>query len=130
MTHTVINLPYEKPPLNANTRLHWAREAKIRKKIRHDTAWRIKAASKNIPPLAGDQRIKVWVEYTPATKRTRDTDNLAPFLKPIYDAVVDAGLCPDDNPHYMLKPETIIHPAEKRHRHRIQLHLEIIDTTE
>lgn len=33
-TRWTLNLPYQKPPLNMNQRLHWAKKAKLTKNVR------------------------------------------------------------------------------------------------
>lgn len=124
---TIVNLPYDKPPLTANKKMHWAEEAKRRRKIRGDMAWLMKSTRNHIDPLTPGQKLRVQLIYTPATHRRRDTDNLWPTLKPLCDGLVDAGIVPDDTPEYMVKPEPIIEPVAKRHRNRLRLELTIIE---
>ena len=123
----VVTLPYDKPPLSANTRLFWAEEAKRRKKIRGDVRLLVRDARLGLKPLKPGQKLKVQLVYTPATNRRRDTDNLVPTLKPICDGIVDAGLVEDDTPDYMVKPEPIIEKAMKRYRHRVRIELTILE---
>lgn len=123
----MVVLPYDKPPLTANKRLFWAEEAKIRKKIRGDVRLLVRDSRLGLKPLAEGQKLKVQLVYTPATNRTRDTDNLWPTVKPICDGIVDAGIVADDTPDYMIKPEPIIEKAMKRFRHRLRLELTIVE---
>ena len=120
-----LNLPYERPPLTANQRMHWAEKARITKRIRNDVAWLMKSAKLKRNPLEPGQKLHVQLTYTPKTNRRRDTDNLWPTLKAICDGLVDAGLVPDDTPEFMDKPQPIINPANKRCRNRISIQLTV-----
>lgn len=58
-------------------------------------------------------RVRVNVVWVVNTRARRDTDNLAPFLKAIYDGIgadsgVSAHLVEDDAPEYMEKPGATI----------------------
>lgn len=41
-------------------------------------------------------------------RRIRDPDNLAQLEKPLFDALVTAGIVPDDRPELMTKPRALI----------------------
>lgn len=103
----LIDLPYLRPPLSANQRVHWAVRAKATNDVRQRTAWLIRAA--RVPRLG---RVEIQLGYTPPDRRRRDTDNLVPTLKPVADAVVDAGVVPDDTPDWVTKPEPVIDPPD------------------
>lgn len=119
MTARTVRLPYTKPPLSLNDRGHWSKKARVTKQVRRDVALALRAA--RIPPTA---RVTVQLEYVPRDNRRRDTDNLVATLKAVADAVVDAGIVPDDTPRYMAKPEPVIHPANPR-----DPHLRVVITT-
>ena len=112
----LLVLPWDKPPLSANQRVHWAKRARLTKQVVGDVQWLVRA--QRIPSLG---RCSVQLHYRPLTNRHRDTDNLVASLKPVCDAIVREGLVPDDTPAYMVKPEPIIHPWAKRVRlkHRV-----------
>lgn len=126
MSTYTIELPWERPPLTANRRLHWGEQAKLTKRIRTELAWRVKAAI-NSGKLTPAQRVRVQLRYIPKTNRNRDTDNLWPTLKPICDGIVDAGLVHDDTPEYMDKPQPIIEPTQKRYRNRVRVDITVLN---
>lgn len=91
-------LPWDKPPLSLNQRMHWAKESQWKKTLRQ-TAF-VLARSARIPDLG---RCYVELYYSPATRRTRDEDNPVATLKPLADGLVDAGVVADDTPDLMSK---------------------------
>lgn len=99
----VITLPYERPPLNLNQRHHWTVRSRITKQIREQGGWLMRAA--HIPPL---RNATVGLNWTVPDRRRRDTDNPILTLKPLADAMVDAGILPDDTPEFVTKRETFI----------------------
>jgi crossover junction endodeoxyribonuclease RusA len=103
-----IVLPYTKPPLSLNQRLHWAVKAKLVKEVRTATAQLAKQAQ--IPPL---EAVEITLIYTPKTARKRDTDNLFATLKPAVDGLVDAGVIADDNTEIVTKLSVLIAPVSK-----------------
>jgi crossover junction endodeoxyribonuclease RusA len=92
-----IDLPYSKPPLSMNQRLHYAAHARIKAQVRADTAVLVRAAG--VPPL---RAISIDLHYVPRDRRRRDPLNLVATLKCVEDGVVDAGVIPDDTPDYLL----------------------------
>lgn len=105
-----IKLPWSSPPLTANQRHHWRAKARITANIRTAT----KLLTRNIPP---QDHITVQLVWHVNTRHRRDVDNIVPTLKPICDALVDAGIVPDDTPQYMTKmmPEIIYNPSSTPH---------------
>jgi crossover junction endodeoxyribonuclease RusA len=108
VTQYEIVLPYTKPPLSLNQRLHWAVKAKLVKEVRTATAQLAKQAQ--IPPL---EAVEITLIYTPKTARKRDTDNLFATLKPAVDGLVDAGVIADDNTEIVTKLSVLIAPVSK-----------------
>jgi len=103
-------LDYPKPPkgLSANDRTHWRVKAGAVADIRQEVMVRVRALR-----LGVRDKIRVDVEWFVGDRRRRDTDNLAPFLKAIYDGIgadkgVSAHLVDDDDPDHMLKPGATI----------------------
>lgn len=102
-----IRTPWTRPPLTDNDRRHWTATARLKRTVRAATAVLVRHAG--VPPLT---RCSVNVVYVPRDGRRRDTDNLSAFRKVVADAVVDAGVVPDDVPAYMSKPEPVIAPSD------------------
>jgi hypothetical protein len=104
MTRTwSFTLPFAKPPagLSANDRTHWRAKAKSTVEVRAQVAFRAMA----VPKL---DRCRLDVEWVVNTRHRRDTDNLAPLLKAIYDGIgadkgVSARITVDDDPAHMEK---------------------------
>lgn len=104
-------LPYERAPkgLNANDRAHWRTKARSTDQVRQ--ACRLQSLIAEIPD--GLTKVRVDVTWVVADRRRRDEDNLAPFLKAIYDGLgadkgVSARIVPDDAPEFMSKPGATI----------------------
>lgn len=98
-------LDYPRPPkgLHANDRPHWTVKSGATQDIRLEVMAKTRALH-----LGELERIRVDVEWVVADRRKRDTDNLAPFLKAIYDGIganrgVSARLVEDDDPAHMEK---------------------------
>lgn len=105
-TYTIV-LPWKRPLLSMNDRMHWAQKARLTRQVRDTTrllAW-------GLP--RGLERIEITLHYRPIDNRRRDTDNLTPVLKACADGVVDAGVVADDTPQYMTKHMSVIHTADK-----------------
>lgn len=114
-----LRLPFVKPPLSLNSRMHPMAKAKITKRIRLAAA--VLARHEHIPALPA---IHVTLTYTPRDKRGRDRDNLVATLKPLIDGLVDAGIVPDDTPQYVSwEPPVITEPDRRDPR----LHLTITE---
>lgn len=97
-----IRFEYEKPPLTANQRLHWARKAALTRDVR--AAAGMLARQAKIPTL---DRCEVWLTWYVTDRRRRDADNVFPTMKAMCDGLVDAGVVEDDEPRFMVKH----HPA-------------------
>ena len=105
----VLWLPFEKPPLTANQRMHWAPRSRLTKRVR--MAARALAGVAGLP--RGLARVRVGLEYVPRDNRRRDADNLVPTLKAACDGLVDYGLVGDDTPDLMEKGMPLIRAASK-----------------
>lgn len=103
-----LNLGYTAPPLSLNRRMHWAAERHIKDDLQSAVGWRLKA--EKVPAL---DDAAVWLEWTPGVVRRRDTDNPEPTRKACIDAIVNAGLLPDDTPEYVQRPENRILPVQR-----------------
>lgn len=98
---TTIELPWLKPPLNLNQRMHWAQKAKETKLIRSTVAVLAKGRVIPLPCV-------VTLVWTVSDARRRDTDNPAPTVKACIDGMRDAGLLPDDHSGYVVGSGTRI----------------------
>jgi hypothetical protein len=103
-------LDYPKPPkgLSANDRTHWRVKAGAVADIRLEVMAKTRALH-----LGSLDKISVQVVWVVADRRRRDTDNLAPFMKAIFDGIgadkgVSAHLVEDDDPAHMIKPGALI----------------------
>lgn len=124
MTEHVIELPWSKPPLSMNDRDHWAKKAKKVRNVRQTTAWLAKAAN-----LGRHELVRVQLHYRPATRRNRDSDNIAATYKPCVDGVcLDAGLVADDTDEHVVRGWPTIHAPIKGEPGRMWLVVEVLDT--
>ncbi len=104
-----LELPYSKPPLSMNDRIHWRARARITQHLRASAFYLARNAS--VP--VGCRHATVCLHYRPRDNRRRDADNLMPVLKAACDGLVDHGLVADDTPELMSKLMPVIHKAEK-----------------
>lgn len=133
MTTIQVPLPWTAPPLSLNDRGHWRAKA-VKTAMVRDTVM-VLARKHRLPHDCG--HVTVQLHYRPRDRRRRDTDNLVATLKPICDALAAGttkhpgyGMVPDDTPHWMAKPEPIIHPAEPGQGGALWLTLTITDNTD
>lgn len=90
-------LPMNGPKANWRARNRWTAAVK-------DQALKL-AIYAHIPEMARCEAQLVWWV---SDNRKRDVDNLALFEKPLFDALVVAGVVHDDTPEYMTKPRAEI----------------------
>lgn len=103
-----LDLPWPRPPLNHNQRLHWRPKADRTAEIREAVAWLARAA--RIPTL---DRITVQLHYATGRRGTFDPMNFTATSKPAIDGLVDAGVVIDDNQaHVHEDPPEILFPPE------------------
>ena len=100
-----IPLPYVKPPLTLNSRLHWANHARITEAL--VGVGIVYTRKLRIPPL---EKFTAVLHYEPSTIRGRDADNLAPTVKPVVDGMCRANRIQDTADHY-IPAAPVIHPA-------------------
>lgn len=125
MTTTfTLALPWSKPELSPNKRLHWAVRSRITRQRRADASTLARAAK--LPTAA---HVTVTMHYQPARNWRIDAINISLDTKAAIDGLVDAGLIPDDTPRYLTNPEAIIHDAVKGEPGRMWLEI-VYDTTE
>lgn len=93
------------PPLTANQRLHWRRKAALTAMVREAVAWHAR-------DIGQYPHVVVQLHFAPQDKRRRDPSNLVPTQKPAVDALVDAGVVPDDTPRYVTELMPVIHEPD------------------
>lgn len=99
-----IRLPYQRPPLTANQRLHWAARARMTRAVREAAAWGVRG--EGVPRC---ERVRVrllWCVSDPG--RRRDPSNVMPTQKAAVDGLVDAGVVPDDTPQFVVEEMPVI----------------------
>lgn len=89
---TVIELPYDSPPIRSNQRHHWAKKAKLVAAVRLVA----RACGAKVERIDGP--VVVSMVWTVPDKRRRDVGASSPSLKAAIDGLVDAGvLLADDS---------------------------------
>jgi crossover junction endodeoxyribonuclease RusA len=96
-------------PLSSNDRWHFRVKARHVAAIREGAGWAAKAAK--IPP---QEHITVRLHYAPGDSRRRDASNLMATQKPAVDALVDAGVVPDDTAKWVTELMPVIHEGPGR----------------
>jgi len=85
-----IGLPFKKPPLSMNDRMHHMQRHRITQELR--LVGRVKA--RTLPDM---ERCRITLVWYVNTKHRRDTINLMATLKPLVDGIVDAEVVADDD---------------------------------
>ncbi len=93
MNEWIVRLPFQRPPLSENYRLHWAKRNRIVNDVK-DAAHTMAVATR-LPK--GLERVRIELHWQPHVMRQRDTDNPTPTLKAAIDGLVRYGLVADDN---------------------------------
>lgn len=82
-------LPWPDRTLSPNSRAHWTKLAKARKKARADAHMLTKAAGWHLVKLP-EGRLHLWIDFYPPDRRRRDDDNLLSSTKAQRDGIADA----------------------------------------
>lgn len=108
MTEHRIDLTWADLPLSMNKSMHYHQAARERQMIIHEVTTRARAQHlpRDVPAIV------VELHWQPRVIRARDTDNPAPSIKAIIDALVRYGMVADDD-HTRVRSESVIHPADK-----------------
>lgn len=101
----LLTLPWDKPPLSMNDRMHWRPKSQWTKTLRQTSF--LLARQARIPALGS---CSVQLLWTPPDRRRRDEENPMATLKPLADGLVDAGVVVDDTPDLMSKRCRILPP--------------------
>lgn len=108
MKQWAVQLPFRKPPLSANQRMHWAVKARTTKEIRQASMLALRA--EGVPPC---KRVRVRLLWAVSDKRRRDPSNMMPTQKAVVDGMVDAGVVPDDTPEFVVEEMPRLMMVEK-----------------
>ena len=92
-----LDLPYPRPPLNLNQRMHWAPKLQIQRQIAADVTTLARAAK--LP--TGLDRVEIVLCWQAKLNRRRDEDNPWPTLKVAIDALTRYGLTADDDSEHV-----------------------------
>lgn len=92
-----IDLPYLKPPLSLNQRMHWAPKRERVAQLRSDA---IRLALYHRLPKGLD-RVHIALHWQPTIRRNRDVDNPTPTLKALVDGLTAYGLTVDDDSEHV-----------------------------
>lgn len=110
MSRLVIVLPFPRPPLRPNQRVHPHARADLTRLVRHAATQCAKAA--HIPP---QPRSAVTAAWFPPDRRRRDVSSLHMLSKAAIDGLVDAGLWPDDDPTHVVEDRHRIEAPDRQH---------------
>lgn len=89
-------------PMNG-PKANWRAKSRMSRQVR-DTTYKLALVAR-IPEMT---RCEVQLTWWVKTNHRRDVDNLGLFEKPMYDALVDAGIVRDDTPDLMVKQRPVI----------------------
>lgn len=92
-----LELPISEAPPSANARVHWAERAAWARHLRWSTALLVRQG--RVPRM---DRVDLVVTLHPPDRLRRDSDNyVTTVLKPVKDALVDAGVVADDTDEHV-----------------------------
>ncbi len=108
-----LELPWDRPPLSLNDRLHHFERARKVAEVRK-AGWAI-AKARHLRPAGQPAwpHVAVTLHYRPSVRRVIDPDNLVATLKALADGLVDAGVVEDDRPELMTKNMPVVHPPRR-----------------
>lgn len=128
-TVRVLELPYQRPPLNLNDRMNRLERAVEIQQVRNASAWLCRQAR-----LGTWRRVRVELHWRPGLvggrptrRRTRDAENLTATQKAICDGLQDAGLVVTDDHDHMERLQPVIHEVDNTRNGRVWLEVELID---
>ena len=89
-----------------NDRHHGAEHGRLVREVRDTARWVIRAAR-----LGSHRYVEVCLHWRPCRDGRRDADNPSATAKVVFDAAVDEGLVPGDEPRHMRKlmPRLVMH---------------------
>lgn len=123
----VITLPMRRPPMTSNDqrRMHWTKVRKLKAEAAEQVGWR---AREQLQKGLRIDRARVRITWYAPDARRRDSDALGPFLKAALDALVSAGVLPDDHSAHVV--ETSQRILVDRSNPRITIAIRDLDAVE
>lgn len=88
-----LTLPWPRPELSPNARIHWAKLHRYREQYRHSCGW--SARSQGAFPVDSSS-VEMTITFNPPDRRKRDRDNMIAAFKSGQDGLSDA-LSVDDS---------------------------------
>lgn len=82
----IFTLPWPPTGLSPNSRLHWAKTAKLKKQYREACAWT--ATSQGAKPMTA-KALHLTLTFVPPTRRGYDLDNALARIKSGLDGLAD-----------------------------------------
>lgn len=121
----LIVTPFRKPPLTTNEwgRAHYHTRAKAKIEVA-EVVW-AHAKRQRIPALRPSTISIIWY---PPRRGDRDNDSLSFFLKSAKDALVNAGIWPDDNSTWIVDDHMRVMPEPDRANPRIEIRITEVET--
>lgn len=116
-----IKLPYVKPPLSLNQRMHRHEKARVTANVREAAFFLAK--SHNLPLNVAHASIRL--HYAPLRNGRREGINIVLTQKALVDGLVDYGLVPDDTPQYVTDLMPFIHPQSTTGKGQLWLEIEV-----
>jgi Holliday junction resolvase RusA-like endonuclease len=101
-----VTFPPPAPLLSMNDRMHWRPKAKLAATWLHTA--RIAAHPARVKARWTPVPVTITVTLPVADRRRRDPHNYYPTVKVIVDAIVRAGIVPDDNSAWVTTTEPIL----------------------
>ena len=96
MKSFTIELPYLPPvSFSPNFRGHWSKRHRDGRVVKENVQYLLMEQFRPIPSF---RRVELHYTIVVPDRRRRDYDNFVARGKPITDALVDAGVIPDDTP--------------------------------
>jgi len=96
-----IAIPMKIPSYNTWSHWHWAKKQEMKRQW-EGYAWALITAAKNRTPISPPLSVRIVARFR--DRRRRDIDNFSncPALKGVQDAIVAAGLAPDDSTAFIV----------------------------
>lgn len=95
-----LELPYLPPAsFSPNSRCHWSKRHRDGKVVENNVFYLLREQFATIPRF---KRANLHYTMVVPDSRRRDYENFVARCKPVTDALVTAGLIPDDAPKYVL----------------------------
>lgn len=114
MNTRTITIPRTPLSLNQQERMHWSKWHKEKKEWIYDVFYLVKEQGNAIPKHLDHIKITKIVIYF-SQIRTRDESNYEPMIiKPLADALVKAGIIPDDTAKYITRPGAVIMEMDRK----------------